>query len=184
MYTRRGDDGTTGRFGTKERISKASLFAEAIGTVDEVNSYIGLIKSHMYKSGFDLNGVKLGDIAEKIQQNLFIAQAELAGAEMHLTDKEVKECEDVIAQIKEKLPPITSFFVPGETELGALCDVARAISRRAERQCVRAIEERHLVLNEHTRQYLNRLSSILYALSRYVTYLSGKKEHGPNYNNS
>ncbi|MDQ5962874.1 MAG: cob(I)alamin adenosyltransferase [Patescibacteria group bacterium] len=182
MYTRRGDNGTTGKFGTKERVSKASLFAEAIGTVDEVNSYVGLIKFKMYESKFELNGTKLGDIVEQIQQNLFIVQAELAGAEMHLTEKEVSECEAVIASIKEKLPPITSFFVPGSTELGALCDVARAISRRAERECVRAIDQKELVLNENTRQYLNRLSSILYALSRYVTWLSGKQEKAPRYN--
>ena len=80
-YTRKGDDGTTGSFGTKERMKKSSLRAEGLGSLDELNSWLGLVKVKSGSLGA-LLGIDPTDLVHRLQSDLFIIQAELAGAEM------------------------------------------------------------------------------------------------------
>jgi cob(I)alamin adenosyltransferase len=176
LYTRKGDRGYTGLFGCDQRISKSSAVAEALGAMDEVNSYLGLckVKAKEFEPSFEKN-------VHDIQKNLFIIQAEIAGATESITEKKVKELENIIDSIEKKLPKISSFFISGSTELSASFDFARALARRAERRVVAVYEEGEVGVGKHTLAYLNRLSSVLYALARLSSHLSGIKEQSPDY---
>ncbi|MDO8183739.1 MAG: cob(I)yrinic acid a,c-diamide adenosyltransferase [bacterium] len=191
LYTRKGDDGTTKLFGCdQQRISKSSAVAEALGNLDEINSFLGLAKVRSGEQGLVVKS--LGEPVEKlvceIQHTLFIVQAELAGAEKTVAEAKVKHLEKIIANIESEMPPIKSFFVSGGTELAATFDFARTIARRAERRVVQVVDEdeynlpagRHGI-GEYTRQYLNRLSSVLYAFARYTNFTAGVKEEPPSY---
>lgn len=184
LYTRKGDNGTTKTFGCDQRISKSSAIAEALGSLDEINSYLGLCKVKADEKGHDfasIQGQFLGKIIHNIQKNLFIIQAELAGSKMSIEEEKVKEVELIIDTIEKELPPIKSFFISGGTELAATFDVARTISRRAERRVVGVVEEGKVIVGVHTLAYLNRLSSILYAFARLANHKSGILEESPDY---
>ncbi len=181
LYTRKGDSGTTKTLHCDQRLSKSSAIAEALGAVDELNSLLGLVK---VKGHLDA-GLPKGSpasILEQVQQNLFIVQAELAGAPgKTITQEKVVEIEAVVDGIERELPPIKTFFVAGGTELGALLDFSRTVARRAERRVVKAKEENLVKLSDSTLAYLNRLSSLLYALARLTNHKSGIKEEPPDY---
>lgn len=139
LYTGKGDDGTTKTFWCNQRISKSSEIAEALGTVDEINALLGVLKI----KGGTMNAVMELDyhtLLSDVQQDLFIIQAEIAGADKTMNHERVKKLEDWVNAIEKELPPITTFFVSGGTELGALSDFARTVSRRAERRVVAALE--------------------------------------------
>lgn len=183
LYTGKGDNGTTSAFGCDQRFSKSSAIAEALGTLDEVNSFLGVVKVSPLAN--DLSVVSAGktvsELLSGVQQNLFIAQAEVAGADKHIAQEKVSELETVINEIEKELPPIKNFFVSGGTELAALLDFARTLSRRAERRVVGAVDEGKVAVGKETLAYLNRLSSLLYALARYANNKSGITEQSPKY---
>jgi cob(I)alamin adenosyltransferase len=200
LYTGKGDSGTTKTFDSKpgERMSKNSQRSEALGSLDELNSFLGWCKVRSAKERED-RGVKTGRKTERIaaiirrvQEDLFIVQAEVAGAKKKIVRRKVEWEENVIAAIEAEIPPITSFTVVGgasdvpeelqdRAELSALLDVARTIARRVERRCVAVHETRSPRLGKHTLAYLNRLSSLLFALARLINYQSGVKEEAPSY---
>lgn len=173
LYTRKGDGGSTALFGSKKRISKNTNIIEALGELDELNSLLGVCRA---KSKLNK---KIAAIVEDIQQNLFIIQAELAGAPKKISKEKIKKMEKTINEIEKKLPKITSFLIPGATENGAYLDFARAVSRRTERRVLTA--SRKNLPSKESRIYLNRLSSLLYALARYTAVISRKKEKKPTY---
>ena len=181
LYTRKGDSGTTKTFGCDQRVSKSSLIAEALGNLDEINSFLGLCKVASTKTKFKLANKKLSDIVHGIQENLFIVQAELAGAEKRVGEAKVKEAEFFIDKAEKELPPIHSFFISGGTELAAMFDIARTVSRRAERRVVAVADEGKRKVDKHTLAYLNRLSSLLYALARFSNHKSRIIEPSPKY---
>ena len=182
LYTRKGDGGTTKTFGCDQRISKSSSIAEALGSLDEINSFLGLCK---VKSGenkkFKIENRKFAEIIHDIQQTLFIIQAELAGADKKVSEEKVIGLEILIDTVEKTLPPIKTFFISGGTELAATFDIARTIARRAERRVVAVSEEGQRQIGPETLKYLNRLSSILYALARLSNHLSGIVEQSPSY---
>lgn len=211
LFTGKGDNGTTKVFGCNQRISKSSAIAEALGSLDEINSFLGLCKTQANHLGFSLGPEKLSKIVHDIQKNLFIIQAELAGADKTIEERKVKDAEDIINTIEKTLPPIKSFFISGASPfitreqlggagLGSIFDIARTIARRAERRVVAVHEEqinktlfendfpsqqdereKPKMISSHTLAYLNRLSSILYALARYSNHLAGIEEEAPDY---
>jgi cob(I)alamin adenosyltransferase len=185
LYTRKGDDGTTKTFGCNQRISKSSAIAEALGTLDETNSFLGLCRAMCGEEKdlrFMIQDLRFEEIILGVQQNLFIIQAELAGAEgKTIAEDKVKQVERLIDTAEKEMPPIKSFFIPGETEMGAMFDVARTISRRAERRVIAVVDEGKIKIGEHTKAYLNRLSSLLYALARLSNYRKGASEKAPLY---
>lgn len=182
LYTRKGDSGTTKTFGCDQRISKSSSVAEALGTLDEINSFLGLCKVRSAKEKLMFSEeVSCAQIVHNIQKNLFIIQAELAGSKMTTEDSKVKEVEFIIDSIEKMLPPIKSFFISGGTELAATFDTARTISRRAERRVVGVKEEGQIELGVFTLAYMNRLSSVLYALARFANHKAGISEESPDY---
>ena len=198
LYTRKGDNGTTKTFGCDQRISKSSAIAEALGSMDEINSFLGLVKvkAATLKVAFtlDTGEIKLAETIDRIQQDLFIIQAELAGADKTIVEEKVKWLEEIIDGIEKMLPPIKTFFVSGGTELASLCDIARTIARRAERRVVGVAEEQKSfaeisapesapikTLSAQTLAYLNRLSSVLYAFARASNHVAGITEEAPRY---
>jgi cob(I)alamin adenosyltransferase len=181
LYTGKGDAGTTRTFGCNQRISKSSAIAEALGAVDEINSYLGICKVKSNEKNFAVGKQKFLYIVQQIQETLFIVQAELAGSKMTVTSKKVKDLDKIIGKIEKSLPSIKTFFISGGTELGAMFDFVRTIARRAERRVVGVNEENIVKIGPHTLAYLNRLSSILYALARLSNHLSGINEEAPKY---
>lgn len=166
VYTKKGDSGTTQLIGGT-RLSKGHQQIEAYGTVDELNSYIGLIRD----LPIDTNSKAL---LIEIQDRLFTIGALLAtdASKNKMTLPEVQE-EDVVTlehaidQMNEKLPEMRSFILPGGHTTVSFCHIARCVCRRAERICSRLSEDTlqlPLIL-----KYLNRLSDYLFVLSRHLS---------------
>ena len=182
LYTRKGDKGTTKTFGCDQRISKSSIIAEALGSLDEINSFLGFCKIKAKKEKLSVSrDIAVDQTIHNIQKNLFIIQAELDGASMSIDEGRVKEMETVIDAIEKQLPPIKTFFISGGIELASIFDIARTISRRAERRVVEVFEEGKTPVNKFTLAYLNRLSSILYAFARLTNHRAGITEKSPDY---
>lgn len=180
LYTGKGDDGKTKTIGSKERVSKNSSLAEALGNLDELNSFLGLVKVSPERKGCSLGEVPFEKIIESIQSNIFTVSAGLAGSDKKIGAEKVKEIEDYIALVEEELPPITKFTIAGGCDLSALLDFSRTLARRAERRVV-ALNEEVENVGAETLRYLNRLSSILFALARLTNHRSGIKESSPSY---
>ena len=186
LYTRKGDKGDTSAFGCCKRFSKSSALTEALGSLDELNSLLGIckIKSNCFKFKIKTNTItrnSINKIIENIQNNLFIIQAKIAGADKKITKEKISEIENIIDSIEKQLPPIKSFFIPGGLELSAYLDYTRAISRKAERRATAYFESEKKQSNDESLAYLNRLSSLLYALTRFVNFKLKVKEKSPLY---
>ena len=172
LYTIKGDNGTTKTFGCDHRISKSSIVAEALGGLDEANSFLGVLRA---------KNKKYAETILEVQQNLFIVQAEVAGATLSINAEKISRVEKIVDEIEKILPPIKNFFLSGATETGAMFDFARTLARRAERRVVAAKEEGKIKVSAETLTYLNRLSSLLYALARISSYIEGIEEIKPDY---
>ncbi len=177
LYTGKGDAGTTKLFTTKAgvRLPKDSPVFEALGTVDELNTTIGWCRCACVVDWM-VGSSTMSEILLNVQNNLFVIQAELAGAGKCIQESDIKDMEHSIASIESRLEKIDSFFVPGGTELSARLDIARAVSRCAERRCISA-----KLLSECSLTYMNRLSSLLYALVRLVNSETNTQEQAPSY---
>lgn len=183
LYTQKGDKGKTELFCCDQKLTKGSLVAEALGSVDEINSLLGWCKIKAFEKNLFLGGKNrlAGEVIDKIQNDLFSIQAEIAGADKKISPNRVKFLETITDEIEKELPAIKSFFVAGGTELSAMFDFARAVARRAERQVTAAGDVGELKLKLSTKAYLNRLSSILYALARVANFRAGLAEKPPVY---
>ena len=164
IYTKTGDDGTTGLF-SGGRVAKHHLRVESYGTVDELNSYVGVARASQPSE-------KTGDYLETIQNHLFRLGADLATPMdakadwlIRITDEEIQWLEDSIDVLNENLPELKNFVLPGGVPVAAHLQVARTICRRAERLVVALAETG--AINAASRIYLNRLSDYLFVLARY-----------------
>lgn len=176
IYTKTGDDGTTGLFGGA-RVSKDDLRVEAYGTADELNAVIGVARA----AGPDKT---VDDTLARIQIDLFVLGAELATNPAHtkhkgpgidqVAESAVKALEDAIDKAETELPPLTSFILPGGGIAGAALHQARVVCRRAERRAI-TLSKREPVRGEVIR-YLNRLADLLFVLARLVNHRDGKAE--------
>jgi cob(I)alamin adenosyltransferase len=181
LYTGKGDGGTTKFFGCdQKRVSKSSSVAEALGNLDELNSFLGVVKVKSQANSLQLTAGSFSEIIEEIQENIFIICANIAGSEKNLAEEKVAKLEGLIAECEKELPPIKVFTIAGGTELSAQLDYARTIARRAERRVVAVNDELGNVSPEILK-YLNRLSSVLFALARLTNHRSGIKESSPSY---
>lgn len=174
LYTRKGDNGTTKLFGCAERIAKSDARVHALGNIDELNSWLGLCAALSCEKGEEDIARALRDI----QNDLFVIQAALAGAPKVLTPDRLTYLETRIAEVESEIEPIHSFTIPGTTVLSGALDVGRTIARRAERSVI-SIEDASL--QSSIVPYLNRLSSVLFALARLVAHRAGVKEKAPSY---
>lgn len=169
FYTGQGDDGRTSIFDCK-KFSKSSLIIEALGALDELNSLLGVCKTKSVKSS-------MFNILEDVQNDLFVIQAEVAGAKKSFDKLRTRKIERIIDKIGKELPRIKNFTISGGTELSALLDYARAVARRTERRVVALKNKSH----KEPVEYLNRLSSLLYVLARQENNHRGIKEKKPRY---
>lgn len=189
LYTRKGDGGTTKLFDspTGVRLSKDDIIFEALGTVDEVNSAIGYAKSlvqienNAYTLTVDTHAVLLRDILEQLQNNLFSIQAELAGSKNLINQAHIEHLEKISDAVEQTIPPITTFLITGGDAVSAYLDVCRTIARRAERLTVQTSLQYPDRVSEYVAQFLNRLSSVLYALARFVNHTQNMQEKPPVY---
>jgi cob(I)alamin adenosyltransferase len=172
IYTKTGDDGTTGLFGGG-RVSKGDAIVEAYGTVDELNAAVGMARA----TGLDpfTDGV-----LERVQTDLFTIGAEVAcvPGEEHKLKMNLIETEDgcrlehAIDEAEKDLPPLKNFVLPGGSPQAAALHAARTIARRAERVLIRVSpDERPEVLI-----YLNRLSDLLFVLARRANKVAGVED--------
>ena len=158
IYTRTGDDGTTG-LGDGSRVAKTHARIEAYGTVDEANSAIGVILAVPNLPA----GVS--DALTQIQHELFDLGGELAVPGYRaIQDSHIDQLEQCLDRFNEPLPPLKEFILPGGGPAAAACHVARAIARRAERNAW-ALAQSEDVAPQVTR-YLNRLSDLLFVVAR------------------
>lgn len=175
LYTRKGDDGTSGLFGTKDRLPKNSPIYDALGALDELNSLLGMCRARLVSYSL----FQLQNSVERSQESLFIIQAELAGAEKVLPQEHVDTLENAVDSIEKLIENPHAFIIPGATELSGLLDYARAVSRRVERVVISVSTTRNI--SPASIAYLNRLSSFLYALARYAAVEAKAKESSPSY---
>lgn len=174
IYTKTGDKGSTSLVGGN-RVAKNSSRLNAYGTVDELNSHLGLLRS------------KLPDGEEKeiilnIQNTLFNLGAYLATDEEHLqlvenlkiSDHDIEILESLIDKMDNQLEKIKKFIVYGEDELSAICHIARAVSRRAEREILTVNQE--FTIENNCIAYINRLSDFLFTFARYLTKMNNGKD--------
>lgn len=175
IYTKTGDKGTTSLIGGT-KVSKSNLRIEAYGTVDELNSWIGLVSDQFKKR-------KTKKILGEIQDRLFTIGSSLAcdpDKETKLKIPDLKE-EDVtllekeIDRMNEKLPEMKSFVLPGGHVAVSTTHVARCVCRRAERLCV-SLQENNSFIDPLVIQYLNRLSDYLFVLARFIGFQLKVKE--------
>lgn len=163
IYTKTGDKGKTSLLGG-ERVSKTDARIWAYGTVDEANSHLGFAKSLIK----DENTKK---IIHEVQKDLFEVSAELASLGTKAYKKRInegytKKLENAIDEINKKVPPLTSFVVPGETTVSGALDIARVVIRKAERYTYELVDQYEV--NEDLLSYLNRLSDYVFMVGRFV----------------
>ncbi|MEK7178499.1 MAG: cob(I)yrinic acid a,c-diamide adenosyltransferase [Patescibacteria group bacterium] len=172
FYTGRGDNGRTSVFNCK-KFSKSSLRIEALGALDELNSFLGVCKTRSKNVEHSVF-----NILEKVQNDLFVIQAEIGGTKKRLDKFRITELERAINDFGKELPKIKKFTLSGGTEFSALLDYARAVARRVERRVVGLGPKK---VNLESLKYLNRLSSLLYVLARQANNNRGIKEKKPRY---
>lgn len=167
IYTRTGDKGTTG-LGDGTRVDKDCLRVEAYGTVDELNSLIGLLNSYPLPDNI---AAQLTDI----EHDLFDIGGELSiPAHSVVTGKQVERLEEILDALNADLEPLEEFILPGGTTAAAVCHLARTVCRRAERRIVTLAREE--TINTVSVCYLNRLSDLLFVLARSLNYSAGVKD--------
>jgi cob(I)alamin adenosyltransferase len=167
ITTRTGDDGSTG-LADGRRVPKSDARIEALGAVDELNSFMGLLLAE------DLPDNEI-ELLSDIQQHLFLLGGELAMPEWQgLNEAHLQRLDTAIAHTNAKLPPLQEFILPRGDRATALAHVCRSICRRAERRVV-ALAEQELI-STLLQRYLNRLSDLLFVLARHLGRLAEIEE--------
>ena len=170
IYTKKGDKGTTALYhqnsGQATRVSKNTQIVRTLGAIDELNSYLGIAVT--------LGNVKTKKILENLQRNLFTINSIIAGADIEFTQKPTREIEKLIDGLEGKLPPLSNFILSGGSTLAAHLQYARALARRAERETVALSELQEI--HPPLLKYMNRLSDLLFMLSREANANKGIKD--------
>jgi cob(I)alamin adenosyltransferase len=174
VYTRRGDTGETSLVGG-QRVMKDHPRIECYGTVDELNSFVGLVLDSVHQHA---ELAPLGKILQRVQHELFNAGSILATLpedqhpkQPRVTELEAKQLETEIDRMNEELPPLRSFVLPGGSRANAELHICRTVCRRAERLCT-AMQDG----DQDTLKYLNRLSDAFFVWSRWVNHRLGIAE--------
>ena len=192
VYTKTGDKGTTSLVGGR-RVKKFNPRVEAYGTVDELNSHIGLLAEMVSNSSItsitsitssnnDSSITSITSSLKKMQDCLFVIQTLLATEDESIYQKLPQLKEDAVAEVEHwidemeaKLPKHNRFVIPGGSLASAQAHVCRTVCRRAEREIVRLTEEE--TIEENIMKYINRTSDYLFVLSRYILLLEEREEH-------
>ena len=167
IYTKTGDDGSTAVSDGK-RIGKDHLRIQAIGEVDELNSFIGVILSHRPSP-------QITTLMTQIQHQLFDLGGELSlPSHVAIKVESVDQLEKLLDQYNATLNPLKEFILPGGSPLASFCHYARTICRRAERQVVALNHEEPVSTN--ILAYLNRLSDLLFVIARVINHQQGQSD--------
>lgn len=170
IYTRKGDDGTTGLAAGPRRL-KSDLRIASYGDIDEANSVIGIARLHM------AGDPEVDAMLMRIQNDLFDLGADLATPEtgkdlgyepLRIVDSQVKRLEKDIDRLNGELSPLTSFILPGGSAAAAYLHLARTVARRAERLMVDLARKEGETVSAPALKYVNRLSDFLFVAARYV----------------
>lgn len=164
IYTRTGDAGDTG-LADGSRISKQSTRVHAMGDVDELNSQLGLLVSKLY-------GPAHADLVRTIQNDLFNLGAELSTNHKIINTEHTRQLEQRLDEMNAALSPLKEFILPGGDEAAAVCHIARAVCRRAERSLVALGDE----VDTDVLAYMNRLSDLLFVLARDINREQGRDD--------
>jgi len=181
VYTRRGDQGETSLAGG-QRVAKNGPRIEAYGTVDELNSFLGIARATADEAAAAVPQLEeLAAILLRVQHELFNLGSILATLpedvhpkQARVTDAEIAQLEREIDRMNEPLPPLRSFVLAGGSRLDAELHVCRTVCRRAERACVTLSRTESIPPEAVT--YLNRLSDALFVLSRWASHVTGAGE--------
>lgn len=158
IYTRKGDDGTTS-LDAKNRIAKNSPQVEAVGTIDELNSALGMVLA------FNIATPSIEKAFMQIQQDLFDLGGELCPPHrVAITPEKITQLENWLDEWNDALPPLKEFILPGGNPKSASCHLARTICRRAERCLVTLNQDEEM--NPDLMRYVNRLSDLLFVAAR------------------
>lgn len=174
IYTRTGDKGKTSLMGGK-RVLKSDLRVEAYGTVDELNSAIGIAIAEISNSKYQIVNIKTE--LSKVQNDLLDIGSALAtpeGVPVEHLEVRLKEFEKLIDMMTAKLPELTNFILPGGGVAGSYLHLARTICRRAERRVVALMQK--VEVDPAIVMYLNRLSDLLFTTARFVNHHDKQKE--------
>lgn len=176
IYTKKGDKGRTS-LGSGVRVWKDSKRVESYGTIDELNALLGVIGSEL-SSANKKYAKYLREIIITVQNDIFCIGSYLSNPAnstliSHLSDNTLG-FEKKIDEMTAKLPPLENFILPGGGKIGANLQLARAVSRRAERKLITLIRKEKV--NPDVVQYINRLSDLFFTMSRFANYSEKKKE--------
>jgi cob(I)alamin adenosyltransferase len=181
VYTRTGDAGSTALVGGA-RVAKDSRRVECYGEIDELNAILGLARSLNHEAAPGLARDRLETILQRLQNELFDVGSELATppeaeyAGMYkVSAEDVRALELLMDTCQRELGPLKSFILPGGGVVSAVLHQARTVCRRAERQIIRLAREE--AVGEHVVPYVNRLSDLLFVLSRWVGKQNGEREY-------
>jgi cob(I)alamin adenosyltransferase len=173
IYTKTGDSGDTSLFGG-QRVPKDAMRIEACGSVDELNSVIGVARC-------DGGDQEIDSLLGHIQEELFALGADLATPRLlkkevirRFETRETHALERIIDRLEPRLKPLRNFVLPGGSPQAARLHLARTVCRRAERAVVRL--SRHEDIGKGAVVYLNRLSDLLFVLARYANHVAGVQE--------
>ncbi len=172
IYTKKGDQGETSLYGG-QRVSKSSKRIEAYGTVDELNSILGMA-SALQATDYSKEAILT------VQNHLFVLGADLATPHSkevrieRISSSEIEWLEKSIDFMEDALPPLKSFILPGGSQAGSIFHFARTVCRRAERITVECSKEEQI--SEEAIMYLNRLSDFLFVLARYENHRANQEE--------
>lgn len=158
VYTKTGDKGQTSLY-TGQRVDKDSLRVETYGIIDEMNSALAMARAFVKSE-------EVKTYVHMLQKDVSLLMADLASLETepYIKEQQIKNLEQEMDEIEAKVGPLRSFVVPGDTQGGAMLDMARTIARRAERQMLRLAKEE--TVHETDRLYINRLSDYCFMLMR------------------
>jgi cob(I)alamin adenosyltransferase len=182
VYTRTGDRGETALVGGK-RVAKDSLRIEAYGTIDELNSIVGLARVFNEESLDAGEGHRfLDEVLCRLQDELFDLGSELATPPeffqqgmYRVSDNEIARLEKLMDKCQKDLEPLNSFILPGGGRVGAYLHQCRTVCRRAERDILRLSREEEI--NPEVIKYVNRLSDLFFVLSRWIAKQTGEQEY-------
>jgi cob(I)alamin adenosyltransferase len=171
IYTKRGDAGETSLYDKKNtqrsRISKDSFIIETLGTIDELNSVLGVSLSFCKRK-------KTRALIKEVQSNLLVIGSITAGSKLRFSKTKTQKFEKIIDELESKLPVLKNFLLPGGTKFASHLHLARSVSRRLERRMVKLSKTNEV--KPQVLVYLNRLSDFLFMLARDDNFSFGEKE--------
>lgn len=178
IYTKTGDKGKTALFNGK-RVLKSHIRVDTYGTIDELNSTIGVAAAAVKSAKFKVQSErkKIVEQLENIQHDLLDIGSSLAfpsSPPVMGLEKRTERFEQLIDEMTEKMPPLKNFILPGGGVAGAQLHVSRTVARKAERKIVALMQEEEI--DENIVKYINRLSDLFFTMARYVTMREQKKE--------